>query len=144
VRVELQGRAEAAAMALRLADAAGAESLAVRARRAGVDWTVDLSAAEDSALFARALRAGPGTVLGPDPAGAGWAVARVVAVLPGRGRPFAEARALVERRWAAEEGARLMSALVARARAACRIEVRTAALDSLVAHPPEGSGVKNR
>jgi hypothetical protein len=144
VRVELQGRAEAAAMALRLADAAGAESLAVRARRAGVDWTVDLSATEDSALFARALRAGPGAVLGPDPAGAGWAVARVVAILPGRGRPFAEARDLVERRWAAEEGARLMTALVARARGACRIELRATALDSLVARPPAGLEVKSR
>ena len=144
VRVELQGRADAAAMAARLADAAQAESLAARARRAGVDWTVDLGAAEDSALFARALRAGTGAVLGPDETGAGWTVARVVAVLPGRGRPFAEARDLVEQRWAGEEGGRLMLALVARARATCRISIHAAALDTLVADPPAGLIVKSR
>jgi hypothetical protein len=138
VRVVLQNRAEATAMALRLADAAQAESLAAGARRAGVEWSVDLSAAQDSVLFARALSDGSGAVLGPDETAGGWAVARVVAVLPGRGRSFAEVRDLVGHRWYGEEGERLMLALAARARAACGgTVINEAALEALVTHPPE-------
>ena len=138
VRVVLQNHAEATAMALRLANAAQAESLAAGARRAGVEWSVDLSAAEDSVLFARALRAGLGAVLGPDETAGGWMVARVISVLPGRGRSFAEVRDLVGHRWYGEEGERLMLALVARARAACGATViNEAALEALVSHPPE-------
>jgi hypothetical protein len=139
VRVELQNRAEAAAMALRLASAAGAESLAAGARRAGVEWTVDVSAGEDSALFARALRAGIGAVLGPDETAGGWSVARVMAVQPGHGRPFAEVRDLVKKRWYGEEGERRMLALAARARAACgETVINRAAVEALVSHPPAG------
>lgn len=137
VRVVLENRAEATAMALRLANAAAAESLAAGARRAGVEWSVDVSAAEDSVLFARALRAGSGAVLGPDQGAGGWTVARVIAVLPGRGRPFAEVRDLVEHRWYGEEGERLMLALAARARAACTATlINEAAIEALLAHPP--------
>jgi hypothetical protein len=138
VRVVLQSRSEATAMALRLANAAEAESLAAGARRARVEWTVDVSAEEDSALFARALHAGIGAVLGPDQTTGGWAVARVIAVLPGHGRPFTEVRDLVGHRWYGEEGERLMLALAARARAACGATViNEAALEALVSHPPE-------
>ena len=138
VRVVLRSRSEAAAMALRMAGAAEAESLAAGARRAGAEWSVDVSAEEDSALFARALRASIGTVLGPDETAGGWAVARVIAVLPGHGRPFAEVRDLVGHRWYGEEGERLMLALAARARAACGAAViNEAALEALVSHPPE-------
>jgi len=139
VRVVLQDRPAATAMALRLADAAQAESLAAGARRAGAEWTVDLGAADDSAGFARALRAGPGAVLGPDETADGWTVSRVIAVLPGRGRPFGEVRELVAHRWYGEQGERLMQELAARARAACGpAEVNQAALDALVARPPGG------
>jgi hypothetical protein len=138
VRVVLQSRPQAAAMALRLASAAEAESLAAGARRAGAEWTVDVSAAEDSALFARALDADIGAVLGPDETAGGWAVARVILVLPGRGRTFAEVRDLVAHRWYGEEGERLMRALADRARAACGATViNQAAIEALVSHPPE-------
>ncbi len=139
VRVVLQSRREAASMALRLASATEAEDLAAGARRAGVEWTVDVSAAVDSALFARALHAGIGAVLGPDEVAEGWAVARVITVLPGRGRSFAEVRDLVADRWYGEEGGRLMRALADRARAACGATViHEAALEALVKDPPEG------
>jgi hypothetical protein len=99
---------------------------------------VDVSAAEDSVLFARALRAGIGAVLGPDETAGGWAVARVISVLPGRGRSFAEVRDLVGHRWYGEEGERLMLALAARARAACgAVVINEGALEALVSHPPE-------
>jgi hypothetical protein len=134
----LEDRPEAEAMALRLRDAAAAESLAARARRAGSRWLQDLSADRDSARFARAMRAGTGTVLGPDPTAEGWEVSRVMAVLPGRQPPFAECRNEVLQRWYVEEGERRMQALLDRARAAARVEVRAAALERLLADPPAG------
>jgi hypothetical protein len=134
----LEDRAEAEAMAVRLRDAAAAESLAVRARRAGSRWLQDVRADEDSARFARALRAGTGTVLGPDATAAGWEVIRVMAVLPGRMAPFEECRNQVLERWYAEDGERRMQALLERARAAARVEVREAALARLVVDPPPG------
>jgi hypothetical protein len=67
---------------------------------------------------------------------AGWEVTRVMAVLPGRGQPFAECRNQVLERWYAEAGERRMQDLLARARAAARIEVRRSALERLVADPP--------
>jgi hypothetical protein len=136
MRVVLESRAEATTMALRLGSEAAAESLAAGARRAGTQWLVDVSADEDSARFARALRAGIGAVLGPDESGDGWAVARVMAVLPGRGRPFEEVRDLVAQRWYGEEGERLMRALASRARDGLRIERNEAALEALVKDPP--------
>lgn len=132
----LEDRPEAGTMALRLRDAAAAESLAVRARRAGSRWLRDVSADEDSVRFERAMRAGTGAVLGPDPAAEGWEVTRVMAVLPGRLPPFEECRGEVLQRWYAEEGERQMQALLDRARAAARVEVRAAALERLVADPP--------
>ena len=132
----LEDRPEAEAMALRLRDGAAAESLAARARRAGSRWLQDVRADTDSARFERALRAGTGTVLGPDPTAEGWEVSRVMAVLPGRVPPFEECRSEVLQRWYAEEGERRMQALLDRARAAARVEVRAAALERLVADPP--------
>jgi len=136
VRMVLETRSGAEAMAQRLRDAAEAESLAARARRSGLEWAIDLSAESDSALFARALRTGTGTVLGPDEAAGGWAVARVVAVLPGRVRPFGEVRDLVRRRWQEEQAERLTRALAARARRGLRLAVNEAALEALLWDPP--------
>jgi hypothetical protein len=138
VRVVLGSRAEAGAMALRLGGAAEAESLAAGARRAGLQWRADVDALQDSTLFARALQAGTGAVLGPDETPEGWAVARVMAVLPGRPRTFEEARDAVARRWYAEESGRLMRALVARARGGLRVRVNEGALEALARGWPEG------
>jgi hypothetical protein len=144
LRLVLPSAAAAEAMALRLASAAEADSLAAGARRLGLEWSLDLSAGEDSSLFARALRAGTGSVLGPDPAPDGWAVARVVAVLPGRERSFAEVRERVARRWRDEEAVRLLRALTVRARAGLHITVNERALEALVRNPPEELRVKPR
>jgi hypothetical protein len=144
VRMVLGSRAEAGAMAVRLAGAAEAESLAAQGARAGLRWTADLSAGEDSALFARAMHAGPGAVLGPEETAAGWQVARVMAVLPGRGRPFAEVRELVAHRWYGEEGERLMRALVSRARAGLSVRVNEPALAALLAVPPGAPAASRR
>jgi hypothetical protein len=134
----LEDRAEAEEMAGQLRDGARAESLAARARRAGSHWLQDVRADGDSARFARVMRAGTGTVLGPDRTADGWEVTRVMAVLPGRVPAFAECRNQVLERWYAEEGERRMQALLDRARAAARVEVHAAALERLVADPPAG------
>ena len=136
LRVQLPDRTAADAMALRLASPAAADSLAASARRAGVEYVVEVSAGSDSALFHDALSAGTGAVLGPDEREETWSVARVEAVLPGRRRAFGEVRDLVHHRWYSEEGERLMRALVERARAALRSRINEAALDALVRDPP--------
>jgi hypothetical protein len=134
IRIVLPDRPQAERMALRLRDAAQAESLATIARRSGVNYYVELSEQGDSTLFQAALHGGAGAVLGPDRARDGWTVARVVSVLPGRARSFAEARLFVERDWNAREGERLMRALCDRARAEVGVRVNPPALARLVPH----------
>ncbi|MEK7331610.1 MAG: peptidylprolyl isomerase, partial [Candidatus Eisenbacteria bacterium] len=95
VRLLLPERGEAARMAVRLRDAAEAETLVVRGLRQRVDYRAEITARSDSALFAHALRSGTGTVLGPESVSGGWQVVRVNAVLPPRGRAFEEVRELV-------------------------------------------------
>ncbi len=133
----LDDRAEAGRLAVRLRDAAAAESLAAQARRAGSSWLEDVRADSDSARFARLMRAGTGTVLGPEETPAGWRVSRVLAVLPGRAQTYDECQPRVLQRWYDEEGERRMQELLARARAAVRVEVRAAALERLVAEGAE-------
>jgi hypothetical protein len=131
VSLQLDTRAAAAEMAHRLESEAEAETLAARGARAHAGWTADLAEADDSILFARALRAGPGAVIGPDERPGGWAVTRVVAVLPGRPRRFAEAREEVSRHWIATEAERRTRALALEARRALRIRVNEPALEAL-------------
>jgi hypothetical protein len=123
LRLVLESRAGAGQMAARLRDPAEAESLAAMSERQRLGYTLDLTAAGDSALFAKALRAGPGVVFGPDSVADGWAVARVIAVLPARQRTFDEARALVEHAWYGAEGERRMVELIARIRRSTRVIV---------------------
>jgi hypothetical protein len=71
--------------------------------------------------------------MGPEQAGSGWRVIRVLAVEPGRSRPFREVRDLVQRAWADEEGERLMRALLARARTGVRVRLNEPAIDAIAA-----------
>lgn len=111
IRLEFDSRAQAGRTAALLRDASAAESLAAGARRAGIEYRVNLTAAADSALFAAGLEAGAGGVAGPVPTAQGWSVARIEAVLPGHTPPFAEVRGDVERRWRAEETERRLREL---------------------------------
>ncbi len=124
-------RQAAAAMAIELSDPFRAESLVAKGARARTRFMMEVSAESDSALFARALRAGPGSVLGPDSVAGGWEVARVVALQPGRPRSFEECRSLVGQRWYGVEGERLMVELLARARRQFRVVINEAALHRL-------------
>ncbi|HVP15547.1 MAG TPA: peptidylprolyl isomerase, partial [Terriglobales bacterium] len=131
VSLQLETRGAAEAMGRRLESEAETESLVSRGRQARASWELDLAEAQDSILFARALRAGPGAVIGPDDRPGGWVVTRVVAVLPGRPRSFAEARADVSRQWFATEAERRTRGLALEARRALRIRVNERALEAL-------------
>jgi hypothetical protein len=133
IRLVLGDRPAATQMRLQLADAARAESLATRAQRAGADYRMVVGAESDSALFARALAAGTGAVLGPDSTRGGWAVTRVTEILPPRRRTFSEARPLVAHDWYGKEGERLMQALLERARRGTHVVVHEKTLATLTA-----------
>jgi hypothetical protein len=128
-RLVLDSPAEARRMAALLSDGVKAESLIAKGAHAGARYTIEVSAESDSALFARAMRAGTGKVLGPDSVKGGWQVARVLAVHPGRARTFAEARMLVAQKWYGIEGERLMVELMDR----CRKQTTVAIHDEAVA-----------
>ena len=133
LKLALPTRADAGRMALRLRDRAEAESLMALAARQRLGYVVEVSAFTDSLLFARATRAGPDDVVGPDSVGGDWVVARVIALLPPQPRSFAEARTLVEHQWYGDEGERRMAALVERLRRGARVVENEAALARLTA-----------
>ena len=128
IRMVLADRAAGVQMRMRLASQAEAESLAERAARAGADYRATVTAASDSALFARVLAAGTSYVIGPDSVSDGWAVTRVTEILPPRRRTLDEARSLVYHDWYGKEGERLMAELIARARRATTVIVNQRAL----------------
>jgi hypothetical protein len=136
IRLVLADRAAATQMRLRLGSEAEAESLAARGERAGAMYRALVSAASDSALFAQAVAAGAGAVVGPDSVRNGWAVARVTEILPPRSRTFTEARPLVYHDWYGQEGERLMEELIERSKKATRVVVHEQALATLT---PAGS-----
>lgn len=130
-------RGSASQMALRLRNAADAESLAAAARRSGLNYHEEWSAGTDSALFARVVSAGTGTVLGPDSTEGGWRVLRVSEMLPPRGRSYDEVKALVAQRWYSVEGERLMVDLIERLKRDTPVTTNPHALAILVR---EGAG----
>jgi parvulin-like peptidyl-prolyl cis-trans isomerase-like protein len=132
VRLLLPERGEASRMAVQLRDRASAETLVVRGQRQHVDYTAEISAGSDSALFAAAMKSGTGTVMGPDSVAGGWQVVRVDAVFPTQGRSFDEVRDAVLRSWSDQEGERRMQALLATLRKRTRVVVNGPALMRLV------------
>ncbi len=112
VRLALPTREGALAMLGKLTDPAEAETLAVRAARQGADFGTRLTAASDSALYARVRLAGVGAVLGPDSTDEGWRVMRVAALEPARVRTYAEAQPLVDKDWVDREAERRMQGVL--------------------------------
>ena len=130
-RFELPTRQAGLGMVVTLNDAVRAESLMAKGARAGARYGIEVSAQSDSALFARAMRAGTGGVLGPDSTARGWQVVRVLAVEPGRSRTFAECRVLVAQKWYGVEGERLMLDLMARCRRKMPVHINEQAVAKL-------------
>jgi hypothetical protein len=131
IRLTLPTRAAALEMLMRLANEADAETLAATAQRAGVNYRAVLAETSDSALFRRALGAGPGATLGPDSTATGWRVCRVTEVMPSRLPGFQEVRGLVYQRWYGVEGERLMVEFVERLRRGTKIVVNERAVAGL-------------
>jgi PPIC-type PPIASE domain len=134
IRVLVPDEKEAITMASRLRSTVDAETLLALARRGGADYSGEVSEESDSTLFRAALRAGVGAVLGPTPGKRGWDVARVMSVLPSRGRSYAEVKDLVLHDWNSVEGERLMRALCDRARAQAGVRINDAAVARVAGH----------
>jgi hypothetical protein len=133
LKLVVDTRAEANRMAVLLRDSTAAESLANQAGRGKLGVMTDLTAETDSALFARAMASGPGTVVGPEKLTDGWAVARVFAIVPARIREFPEARGLVEHAWVEEDGERRVKALIEKLTKQTRVVTNPHALARLTA-----------
>ena len=122
LRMAAGTRSEATRLALRLRDAAEAESLRVLARRGGLDYTVVVTESSDSTLYRDARRAGPGAVLGPTLADSAWWVTRVLETQPERRPALEEVRREVEREYSAETAETRLRESCRRLRG--RVEVR--------------------
>ena len=137
-RLTLPDKSSATRMALALRDPARADSLVAQARRSGLDWTAEVSEASDSAMFKASLTAGVGTVFGPDTTDHGWAVTRVMAIVPGRVRPFGEVVTLVEHAWITQQSELRVRSLLAELRERTPVRINDAAIARLVQDPPPG------
>jgi hypothetical protein len=135
VRMAFETREAATRMAVTLRDAVEADSLAARADRSGIPYRVRISAETDSALFRQAMRAAPGTVVGPLRSGGEWIAARVEAVVPGRKRDLAEARTEAEARWTAEENERRLQTLATELGKTTPVAVNEPAVRAVAARP---------
>jgi len=128
LRLVLPDRAQAEAVLEKLRDPAQVESLTAQAQRVGVSYQAEYSADTDSLIYTSAMALGEGGVMGPDSTERGWAVSRVVAVFPGRPRPYAEVRELVRNAVYGNEGERLMRDLLDRVRRQTTVVVNEAAV----------------
>jgi hypothetical protein len=133
VRLVLGDRASATSMALALRDPAAAESLVARGQRQGVAYRMEVAKDRDSLAFARAAAAGAGTVTGPDPEGADWAVMRVEALLPARVLDWREAEAAAWERWYEERESERLAAVLARERKRSPVAIEEPTLHAVLA-----------
>jgi hypothetical protein len=140
--------ARAVLIALTLADQRGADSLArlfrvageavslaFRAQRGGVNYTLAVTEAGDSLLFRSAQKAGAGRVLGPENVEGGWRVIKVMSLDPRTPQPFAAVRADVQRSWYEFESERRIRKRLEDLKRAARIEYNDKALRELVLSP---------
>ncbi|HYM80982.1 MAG TPA: peptidylprolyl isomerase [Candidatus Limnocylindria bacterium] len=132
-RFVLPDRRTASQMAVRLRMAGEAESLIAMARRQRIDYSGEISAETDSALFRLGRTAGAGAVIGPDSVARGWQVVRVMEIRLPRDRTFEEVRVLVHHEWHGVEGERRMRALIADLRKRTRVVINQRALRKLLA-----------
>ena len=142
IRLIVSNRAEAGRAVLQLRDPAIADTLAARGERHGMHYRLDIGAEDDSALFAAAMKAGSGAVLGPERRNDEWMVARVMDIRPGRPYHFQEVRSDVEYQWLAVEGERRLETLCKQLRKHMRVIINGGALgamcdrlDAGAAHP---------
>ena len=137
--------ARAVLVALTLADQRGAdslarlfrvageaESLAFRAQRGGVNYTLAVTEASDSLLYRKAKSAGAGGVISPEQVSGGWRVIKVLSLDPRTSQPFSAVRAEVEKSWYEVESERRIRARLDELKKAARIQYNDKALRELV------------
>lgn len=110
-----------------------AESLAFRAQRSGVRYTLMVSEASDSALFRDVLRTGAGGVSKPTRVDGGWRIYKVLAIDPRAPHEFSEVRDQVLRAWNEQESERRIRAFLDALKRQARLERNAPALRALVA-----------
>ena len=126
-------RAESLARVFRVTG--NAESLAFRAQKSGVTYTLAVTEARDSLLFRQASAAGAGSVIGPDKVESGWRVIKVLSLDPRTTQPFEVVRKDVERSWYELESERRIRTKLDALKKAARIEYNDKALRGLVLSP---------
>jgi hypothetical protein len=118
-----------------------AESLAFRAQRSGVRYTLMVTEASDSALFHQAVRTGAGGVTPPHQVeGGGWRVFKVLALEPRTPQEFTAVREDVLRSWNEQESERRIRALLDRLKREAKLERNEAALRAMVTRRASSGG----
>ena len=113
-----------------------AESLAFRAQRNGVRYTLMVTEKGDSALFRRANATGAGGVARPEKVDGGWRVFKVLSLDPRRTQPFDQVRLQVEQAWSEAESERRIRKLLDTLKRETRVERNDRALQAVVTAPP--------
>ena len=116
-----------------------AESLAFQAQRVGTNYTQVVTAASDSAFYRRTLAIGAGGVGGPDWAGSGYRVFKVLAVDPRTPQAFSAVREQVKEAWYEAESERRIRALLDQLKAAAHVQRNPVAMRAVVLSPPPRS-----
>jgi hypothetical protein len=116
--------------------AGNAESLAFQAQRAGSNYTQVVTAASDSALYARTRAIGAGGVGGPDRIGGSYRVFKVLSVDPRKPQAFPAVKTKVQEAWYEAESERRIRALLDQLKAAAKVQRNETALRAIVLSPP--------
>jgi len=113
-----------------------AESLAFQAQRAGSNYTQVVTAASDSALYARTRAIGAGGVGGPDRIGGAFRVFKVLSVDPRTAQEFKAVRERVHQAWYEAEGERRVRALLDGLKRTAHVQRNDVALRAIVLSAP--------
>src|SRR5262249_16385191 len=113
-----------------------AESLAFQAQRAGSNYTQTVTAASDSALYARTVAIGAGGVGGPDRIGGSARVFKVLSVDPRTPQAFDTVKNRAQEAWYEAESERRVRALLDQLKAAAKVQKNEVALRAIVLSTP--------
>ena len=109
-----------------------AESLAFRAQRGGVNYTLAVTEASDSLLYRQAKASGAGSVMGPERVSGGWRVIKVLSLDPSQPQPFGQVRGEVQRSWYEYESERRIRGRLDELKRRAHIQYNDKALRGLV------------
>jgi hypothetical protein len=136
VTIMLGDSIAADSLARLFAIAGNAESLAFQAQRAGTNYTQVVTAASDSALYARTRAIGAGGVGGPDRIGGAFRVFKVLSVNPRTPQAFSVVKTQVQEAWYEAESERRIRTLLDQLKAAAKVQKNETALRAIVLSPP--------